>query len=105
MGILNSKFGDDWIRTNGTPFRGGYLNCEIRFLRSFPIKLPETADEKKTADRIIESVQATMAAKTKLRDGKLSDRDRGSLESEVESHEHRIDESVFRLYEVTGLPQ
>jgi hypothetical protein len=47
-----------------------------------------------------------MAAKTKLRGGgaKLSDRDRTTLEGEVESLEARIGETVFALYGVKGLP-
>ncbi|MGA2034319.1 MAG: N-6 DNA methylase [Thermoguttaceae bacterium] len=104
MGILNSKFADDWIRQNGTPYRGGYLNCEIRFIKNLPIKLPETADEKRLAERIVESVRAIMDGKTKLRDAKLSDRERRTLEGDVENHEHRIDELIFNLYGVKELP-
>jgi len=106
LGILNSKLADRWIRQNGTPFRGGYLNCEIRFIKNFPIKLPETAEEKKLAERIIESVRVIMDAKTKLQEGlgKLSDRERVAWERDVDHHERRIDEGVFRLYDVKGLP-
>lgn len=46
-----------------------------------------------------------MAAKTKLRDTKLSDRDRKTLEGEVESLENSIDQAVFALYGVEGLPE
>ena len=46
-----------------------------------------------------------MEAKTKLRDAKVSDRERGVLERDVENHERRIDELVFRLYGVDGLPE
>lgn len=104
MGILNSKLADNWIRQNGTPFRGGYLNCEIRFIKNLPIKIPKTAEEKKLADRIVESVRTIMDAKMKLRNAKLSDRERRVLEGDVENHENRIDELVFRLYGVKGLP-
>ena len=31
LGILNSKLAEHFIIAHGTPFRGGYLNCEIRF--------------------------------------------------------------------------
>ncbi len=103
-GILNSKLIEAQLQQTGTKFRGGYLNCEIRFIRDLPIKLPETADDKKKAAQITESVRAIMAAKTKLRDAKLSDRDRMTLEGEVESNEHRIDEAVFALYGVDGVP-
>ena len=45
-----------------------------------------------------------MGAKAKLRDIKLSDRERRTLEGEIEFHENRINEAVFRLYGVDGLP-
>lgn len=118
LGILNSKLTEYLIRINGTPFRGGYLNCEIRFIRDLPIKLPTTADDKKLAGRIIESVRILMDAKAKLRGATpsrsgakgrrkpvvLSDRDTKSLEAEIEAHEKRIDNAVFALYGVDGLP-
>ena len=65
------------------------------------------------------SVRASMAAKAKLRapappfsgvkgrlkPAALSDRQTKSLEAEVEAHEKRIDEAVFTLYGVQGLPK
>ena len=104
-GLLNSRLIETFLRQTGTTFRGGYLNCEIRFIRDLPIKIPKTADEKKLADRIVESVRTIMDAKIKLRNAKLSDRERRVLEGEVENHEHHIDELVFRLYGVKGLPR
>jgi hypothetical protein len=105
LGILNSKLADHLIRAFGTPFRGGYLNCEIRFIRDLPIKLPETKEEKKLADRIIEFVREIMDVKVKLRDRLLSDRERVQLERTVDANERRIDEAVFALYGVEGLPE
>ncbi len=118
LGVLNSSFADGWIRANGTAFRGGYLNCEIRFIRDLPIKLPESAAEKRLAERITQSVRAIMDAKGKLRASspplagvrhglravRLSDREIRSLEGEIEAQERRIDEAVFALYGVEGLP-
>jgi hypothetical protein len=37
--------------------------------------------------------------------GGLSDRETQSLEAAVEAHEKRIDEAVFALYGVDGLPE
>ncbi len=105
LGMLNSRLADHWIRMNGTPFRGGYLNCEIRFIRDLPIKLPETREEKKLADRIVDSVREIMDAKVKLRDAKLSDRERDQHQRTVDANERRIDEAVFALYGVDGLPE
>jgi hypothetical protein len=110
-GVLNSRLIEAQLRQTGTKFRGGYLNCEIRFIRDLPIKLPTTADDKMLAGRIMESVRAIMDAKGKLRPlvpglkgPSLSDRQTKSLEAEIEAHERRIDEAVFKLYGVDGLP-
>jgi type I restriction-modification system DNA methylase subunit len=104
LGLLNSAYADRWIRENGTPFRGGYLNCEIRFIRNLPIKLPKTAAEKQLAGEIGASVRAIMAAKTALQNPALSDGEKRRHESTVETHEQRIDQAVFQLYGVDGLP-
>lgn len=104
-GILNSKLIETSLRQTGTKFRGGYLNCEIRFIRDLPIKLPKTPEERKLADRITASVRAIMDAKTGLRAGNLSDREANQLKSTVEANEKRIDEAVFALYGVKGLPE
>jgi hypothetical protein len=40
-----------------------------------------------------------------LRAAGLSDRERGQLETTVDAHERRIDEAVFALYGVDGLPE
>ena len=103
-GLLNSRLIEEELRQTGTKFRGGYLNCEIRFIRNLSIKIPESSADKKLASRIVESVREIMAAKVKLQRGNLSDRERTSLDSEVEAQEHRIDEAVYRLYEVKELP-
>lgn len=104
-GLLNSRVLDHMMRSSvRDSFRGGYLSLNKQYLGRLPIKLPETKDEKKLADRIVESVREIMDAKVKLRDGKLSDRERGQLETTVGAHERRIDEAVFALYGVKGLP-
>jgi hypothetical protein len=103
-GLLNSKCLDTFLQKVTTPFHSGWFAYSKAYIAQIPIKLPETADEKKLADRIIESVHAIMGAKTKLCDAKLSDRERRILEGDVENQERRIDELVFRLYGVKGLP-
>ena len=103
-GLLNSALLTLYLKNVSTTLRGGWFRTFPQFLRQLPIKLPETTEEKKQAARIVESVQRVMAAKVQLRDANLSDRQRNSLASEVEQHEGRIDEAVFRLYGVSGLP-
>jgi hypothetical protein len=43
--------------------------------------------------------------KGRLKPAGLSDRETRSLEAEVEAHEERIDQAVFALYGVEGLPK
>lgn len=104
LGLLNSRLLGRFLKDVSTTLRGGWYRPFPQFMSQIPIKLPETAVDKKLADRIVESVRAIMEAKAKLRDDKLSDRERQSLRSEVESLERRIDEAVFQLYGIEGLP-
>ena len=103
-GLLNSKLLAAYLKSVSTPLRGGWFRTFPQFLRFVPIKLPTTVEDKKLAARIVVGVRAIMVDKVKLRDANRSDRDRTSLEREVEYYERRIDEDVFRLYGVEGLP-
>ena len=104
LGLLNSTPIGRFLQSVSTPLRGGWYRPFPQFLRQIPIKLPETAAEKKLADRITESVRIIIDAKTALRRTALSDRQKRQLEGDIESHERRIDEAVFSLYGVDGLP-
>ncbi|MCE9555681.1 MAG: Eco57I restriction-modification methylase domain-containing protein [Planctomycetes bacterium] len=105
LGLLNSELLNWFLRKITTPFHSGWYAYSKAYIEQVPIKMPDTSKEKKLADRIAESVRTTMDAKTKLQSDRLSDRDRGSLERTVESNERRIDEAVFELYGVDGLPE
>lgn len=105
VGLLNSQLLGAFLKSVSTALRGGWYRPFPQFMKQIPIKEPGTASEKKLADSIIESVETIMEAKAKLRSGKLSDRDQGTYEKQVEHHEQRIDEAVFQLYGVDGLPK
>ena len=104
-GLLSSALLDRWFKCQAGKFHSGYFGANKQYIEHLPIKLPETAVEKRWADRIADSVREIMDAKIKLRDEKLSDRERISLERDMENLERRIDELVFRLYGVDGLPE
>ena len=105
-GILNSALAEGYIRkTVSTHFRGGFASYNRQFIEMLPIKVPETVDDKKLAGRVAASVRTIMDAKASLRDAKLSDRERGSIERDAENHEHRINQLVFRLYGVEEVPE
>jgi hypothetical protein len=117
-GLLNSKCLDTFLQKVTTPFHSGWFAYSKAYIAQIPIKLPTTTEDKKVAGRITESVRAIMDAKAKLRapappfsgvkgrlkPAGLSDRETRSLEAEVEAHEKRIDDAVFALYGVEGLP-
>jgi len=119
LGLLNSRLLDWYLQQITTPFHSGWFAYNKQFIEQIPIKLPTTIEDKKLAGRITQSVRAIMDAKAKLRPpaspfsgvkgglkpAGLSDRETKSLEAEVEAHERRIDESVFALYGVDGLPE
>lgn len=102
--LLSSTLLDRWFKSQAGRFHSGYFGANKLYLENLPIKLPETKEEKKLAERIIESVERIMADKKRLRSPRLSDRERSQLEGEVEHHEKRIDEAVFELYGVKRLP-
>jgi hypothetical protein len=104
-GLLNSACLDAFLKRVTTPFHSGWFAYSKAYIAQIPIKLPKSAADRKHAARIVESVRAIIDAKVSLRDGKLSDRDRRTLEGDVETHERRIDEAVFQLYGVKGLPK
>ena len=104
LGLLNSRLLDWYLQQITTPFHSGWFAYNKQFIEQIPIKLPTTSEDKRLAQRITASVQAIMAAKAALRAEGLSDRQRNQHEAAVEAHEKRIDEAVFALYGVDGLP-
>src|SRR5439155_11240889 len=84
-GLLNSTCLDAFLQRVTTPFHSGWFAYSRAYIAQIPIKLPETAEDKKLADRIVESVRDIMAAKSKLQRGSLSDRERKVLDGDVES--------------------
>lgn len=56
LAILNSSLTNFFIRQVGVIHGSGYYKYEDRFIKNLPIKLPETVEEKKTANEIIKKV-------------------------------------------------
>lgn len=116
--MLNSRLLDWYLQQITTRFHSGWFAYNKQFIEQVPIRLPKSAAEVKCAERITRSVHAIMVAKASLRAGSrgtslvdsarrgpvLSDRELNQLEATVETHEKRIDQAVFALYGVEGLP-
>ncbi len=103
-GLLNSRLLDAFLKQVTTRFHSGWYAYSKAYIAQTPIKLPETAAERRDADRIIELVREIIDAKKKLQAPGLGDRERERVERIVESHERRIDELVCRLYGVDEIP-
>ena len=103
-GLLNSSLLDAFVKRVTTPFHSGWFAYSKAYIAQIPIKLPKTAEEKKLAERITLSVRAIMDAKAALRGPWLSNSEKDRLEATIEAGEKRIDEAVFALYGVDGLP-
>ena len=104
-GLLNSKCLDAFLQRVTTPFHSGWFAYSKAYIAQIPIHIPDGPQEKKHAERITESVLAIMEAKKSQHGPALSDGEQSRLASTIEAHEKRIDDLVFRLYGVDGLPE
>ena len=104
LGALNSKLLDHFLRSVSTTLRGGWFRAFPQFMGQLPIKLPESASERRDAERVSERVRQIIDAKKKLQATTLGHNERERLERQVEAHEARIDELVCRLYGVDEIP-
>ena len=104
VGLLNSKVLDTYLKAVTTRFHSGWYAYSRLYLAQIPIKLPETAQERKLADQIVERVEGIIDAKNQLQKGAAGDRAVERLEREIEGHQQRIDELVCRLYGVDEIP-
>jgi len=105
MGLLNSRLVEAYVGQTGTKFRGGWLNCEVRFIRGIPVPVLRNDSDKETARKIGERAKLISAAKVSLHNDRLGDGERQRLEREVEAYEQEIDELVLRLYGIDKIPE
>lgn len=105
LGLLNSKLLDWYLQQITTPFHSGWFAYNKQFIQQIPIKVPKTAGDRKLADRITQSVRSIIDSKIALRAPQLSDGEKTRLDAAIEAHEKRIDDAVFALYSVEGLPK
>ena len=56
LGILNSSISEYYLKQIAPIKQGGYFQYSTKYLEKLPIKIPETPEEKQTANQIIEKV-------------------------------------------------
>lgn len=103
-GLLNSSCLDVYLKQITSRFHSGWYAYSASYIGQLPIKLPETKEEKKLANRVVERVKRIIETKKKLQATKLGQNQRVRLERQVEADESRIDELVCQLYGVDKIP-
>jgi hypothetical protein len=91
-----------YFPTVSAPFRGGYMSANKQFLSQLPIHLINFSNdkEKKVHQRIVELVDCMLKLHKDLQQEK-SDRERTSLQRQIEATDAEIDDFVYQLYGIT----
>ncbi|OHB61905.1 MAG: hypothetical protein A2Y76_15010 [Planctomycetes bacterium RBG_13_60_9] len=103
IGLLNSKLVEAFVRENGTQFRGGWLNCEVRFIRDVPIIQLVKTEHRRMADRIARRAAAIIDLRAGLRHLRTQ-RQVDQAERQVEAYENEINQLACELYGVKEIP-
>ncbi len=103
-GLLNSRLVELFIRENGTQFRGGWLNCEVRFIRDVPVAQLVTVQAKNVGKKISERAATITRLKRDLPHLRTQ-REMEQAERQIESYERQIDELVCELYGLKEVPE
>lgn len=83
-------------------FRGGWITCTKQYVGKLPIRRIKTSDSDATKIQtsISRAVRHVTAAKEGLRKAK-TDRQKTSLQRLIAASESRIDQLVYKLYDLT----
>jgi hypothetical protein len=98
LGVLNSRTVEAYVRETGTAFRGGYLNCEIRFIRDIPIRTGLSAEERRIAGRIGQYARAIVEKRRVVRVQRISEGQKERFAREIDALEAQVEGAVGRLY-------
>jgi hypothetical protein len=104
LGLLNSQLLDWFLKQITTRFHSGWYAYNKQYIEQLPIKLPQTAAERKLAKQISQRVQRIIDLKKRLTDDRLGEHERIRLERDIEADEKAIDNLVCRLYGVDSIP-
>jgi adenine-specific DNA-methyltransferase len=89
LGLFNSKLMWFFLQSTGNVLRGGYFRFKTDYLKPFPVKRIDFSNKREVLlyDMIISNVQQTLDYKQRVID--------------TTALENRIDELVFKLYDLT----
>ncbi|TSC91221.1 MAG: putative type IV restriction endonuclease [Parcubacteria group bacterium Licking1014_17] len=96
LGVLNSKFAGNWFNVNGKK-RGVGVDIGVLVFRQFPI-YRATADQQNNIENLVDKILSLNKEFHKLPENSEKWQ---SLKSEIDKTDHRIDEEVYKLYNLT----
>ncbi|HEY9748107.1 MAG TPA: TaqI-like C-terminal specificity domain-containing protein, partial [Allocoleopsis sp.] len=102
LALLNSKLISFYYRHlfGGDCFKGGYLRIGPQQLRSLPICPTDRSSSSQSSERLVELVQRLLALQQQLRLAATLPHQQ-QLQQGIHSIEQQIDQSVYKLYELT----
>ena len=103
LGLINSKLLRWYFPHVSAPFRGGYLSANKQFLGQLPIRVLDLREPRDAEDHaeIVEVAGRISKLMSGLSEAS-TEGERTSLKRQVDALDHRLDETVYRLYELTS---
>jgi len=102
LGLLNSSLISLYIKSNSTPFRGGYFALNKQYIEQVPIRILDLSETMARArhDKMVSLVQRMLDLHKRLQMAK-TDHERNVLERQIAATDNEIDTLVYELYDLT----
>src|SRR3989344_5944834 len=97
LGLLNSKFGENWFNSNGKK-RGVGVDIGVAVFRNFPVYKANKEQQKE----IVVLVDKMIFFNKELHETPENSDKWDSLKSEIEKTDKKIDQEVYKLYDLTA---
>jgi adenine-specific DNA-methyltransferase len=94
-----NKVGEYWFTSHGKK-RGVGVDIGVKVFRLFPIPKLIDKTEKSLHDEIVTNVEALLKLNEELKDAKLQTKIT-QLQSRIAHHEQRVNDLVYKLYDLT----
>jgi type I restriction-modification system DNA methylase subunit len=98
-GLLNSKVLDFYLKKVSTRFHGGFFSYAKRFIEQLPILMPKDKSGKQKVQEIATLVKKVLEL-NKTKQNSSDPARKADLEREAKIYEEKIDEIVYKLYEI-----
>lgn len=99
LGLLNSKLLSAYLKSNSTPFRGGYIALNRQYIEQLPIRpinFSDPADKKRHDD--MGALVERMLELHKQKAAAAGETARARIEREINVTDEKIDALVYELY-------